>query len=240
MSDKVAKSEIRMFPEMEAGSRYMLGQARNIYDTSGGLPSTYVGMDPYRLAGVREQARLGAGPDVATMTALPEWQKTISGGYLGSNPFLDAIVQRAAGAAQRGPISEYAAANRTASGGFANAMLDARSRVAERLYGADYDQERGRMLAALAYAPQMQLMPYFGAAQLQSAGAAMEADEAARRQEEMRQFEWPYERLARLERSYATSPMNRVRQTKNWEPFDWGQAIAQGVSGMLSPPSLIG
>ncbi len=96
------------------------------------------------------------------------------------------------------------------------------------------------MLQALAFAPQVQAMPYYGAMQMQMAGSALEADEAARRYEEMRQFEWPYERLSRYERSLAGSPLNRVRQTKTWEPFNWGQAIAQGVSGMLSPPSLMG
>lgn len=130
----------------------------------------------------RQAAQTPGVPQAATQQA----QDTLSGQYLGGNPYLDAMYDQAASAVTRNyqeAVAPTVAANFGLSGrtgsnmAFANAMDSSRdtlsrnlSGMAANLYGPAYEAERDRQMQALGMAPETAALPYFGASQLMNIG----------------------------------------------------------------------
>lgn len=107
----------------------------------------------------------GAQQDLAT--------KTLQGGFLGSNPYLDQTFNRAAMATQGQLSSQFAGAGRNveqSEGNRAQQLND----LATGIYGGAYDQERNRQNQVLGMSPQLQQGAYADYDRLAGVGASRE------------------------------------------------------------------
>jgi len=98
---------------------------------------------------------------------------TMNGGFLNSNPYLDATFQR--GAQQIGNQMDtlYARSGRDLVAS-APARGEALASYATQLYGGQYQNERGLMNQAMAMAPGLANQDYIDTAQMRDVGSAVE------------------------------------------------------------------
>jgi hypothetical protein len=101
-------------------------------------------------------------------------QKSLSGGFLGSNPYLDSTFNQAALATQNQLASQFGGAGRNvaASQGLRSQQLND---LATQIYGGNYANERNLMQGTLGYAQPLGNQAYTDAAALSGVGAAQEA-----------------------------------------------------------------
>lgn len=168
---------------------YGFGEAQSQYKS--GQPAYYPHQTVAPFSSVTQEAlnaqrarALGGSP--LQNQANIEAGRTLSGGYLNSNPYLDANFQ--AGARQisnafrdttSGNQSAFSRAGRYGSG--LQAYVDRRSEdtlaqnlgeLASKTYGENYQQERANQLRALAFAPQLINQDYQDLRMLGNVGAA--------------------------------------------------------------------
>lgn len=103
--------------------------------------------------GVRDS--LTSGTNVVN-AAVPGYLKTINGDYLspGSNPYLDATYNHAAGLVGAGVDSRFESAGRYGSGAHQGVLQEGMNNLATSIYGGNYQTERARQDAATTGAPQ--------------------------------------------------------------------------------------
>lgn len=82
-----------------------------------------------------------------------ELMKTINGGYLTSNPYLDQIYDHASKLIGAGVDSRFESSGRYGSNSHAEALAEPLAGLAGNLYGGNYSAERGRQAAAAMGAP---------------------------------------------------------------------------------------
>jgi hypothetical protein len=150
--------------------QYGLGQAKSAYD-QGGAP--VIPFSPYSeqaLTGVAQRAQTGS-PLVSS--AQDYAQKSLQGGFLGSNPYLDATFNKAALATQNQLASQFAGAGRNvgASEGVRSQQLND---LATGIYGGAYNQERQLQQGVLGSVLPLANQDYVDLGQLGNAGSAVE------------------------------------------------------------------
>lgn len=110
---------------------------------------------------------VGAGQDYVT--------KSLNGGFMGSNPYLDATFNKAAGAVTNQVQSNFATSGRNARGvdaaGFAGDMLND---LATQIYGGAYENERNRQQGVLPYVNPLAEADYRDLSALGGVGAQVE------------------------------------------------------------------
>lgn len=125
-----------------------LGDAQNLYNTSGPSQATQTGIDEL----------LGFNP-AGAQSALDLNQRTLAGDFLSpsSNPWLQQAFDSGADALQGRLGSQFAAAGRnvgpSAGGAFQGATAQGLSSLAGDIFGGNYQQERGRQMQAMGMAP---------------------------------------------------------------------------------------
>lgn len=100
-------------------------------------------------------------------------RKTLNGGFLNSNPFLDATFNKAAMATQGQLASQFAGARRNvdqSQGNRAQQLND----LATSIYGGNYANERNLMQGALGYAQPLGNQAYADAQALSGVGAQID------------------------------------------------------------------
>jgi hypothetical protein len=158
--------------QRQGGPRYYPG------DMTAGL-----GQDTQAALGMfRNQAQAGS-PMVQPLNQM--MSGTLAGDYLNSNPYLDAVYDRAADAVTRnyregvapGIDARFDSAGRFGSGMWANQQDAARQQLgrqlggmASNLYGQNYANERANQMKAAALAPSTMPMSYFDAQQMLNVG----------------------------------------------------------------------
>jgi hypothetical protein len=247
------KTENKLDPRLDEQSTYGLTRSRELYGRADQMPSQYVGIsDPRQqgmeqIMGVANQRMNPLQQGVAYGSALPEWQKTLSGGYLNANPYIDDIVGRSAQQAGASQVGGFATGGRFGSGAMANAIADSTMATASNLYGANYQNERNRMMEALGQTGAMDQLQfadrdrqiadrnrqYSDAERMQGVGQQYEQDQLSLAQEEMRQYMNPYMQQQMFERSLSSSPLNRAGTRTESRGFDWGGAIMGIAGGMM-------
>ena len=141
---------------------------------------------------------------------------TLQGDYLGSNPYLDSMYDRAASGVTRNyqeavaPTigAKFGMSGRSGSGAYMNAMDSSRDQLgrslegmAANMYGNAYNQERGRQMQAASIAPKTAELGYYDASQLMNVG--QQSDDLRQRQIEadFNKYNFnqmrPYENLGR-------------------------------------------
>jgi hypothetical protein len=150
--------------------QYGAGQAQNLYDSGGTKVVPFSGDTRAGLGMITARATGGspinqASEDLAT--------KTLEGGFLGSNPYLDQTFNRAALQTQNQLASQFARSGRNveASEGLRGQQLND---LATGIYGGAYDAERNRQQQVLGMAPGLASSQYMDADRLLGVGAARE------------------------------------------------------------------
>ena len=237
MGDKSQKTTSRIDPWLYSQSQHAIRGARSLYDDQRALPSQYVPMHAYTQQGLGMAADIAGTPGGTPVarSSMGEYLGTLRGDYLNANPYMDEVVRRSVGASTSPLHGVFGTAGRFGSGVYANALADAAQETASRLYGANYEAERGRMMQALQMAPTMYGMQFADAEALETIGGKYEAAEAARNAEAMRQFMWPYTKQGLFEQSLAGSPIAADRTTETKVPFDW-----TGAAMSIFSPSVPG
>ena len=230
-----SKSQTKINPLLGEQGEFAVDEARGIYNQmKGNRPSTYVGISPERqqaLDFITNMAQNG-GTGVAG-TALGEYNKTMSGGYMNANPYLDDIVNRSVGAAAGSQTSGYAGGGRFGSGAMANAQADAMQQTASSLYGANYQQERDRMMGMLDRSGTIDDMQYQDARNLSAVGQQYETDQANQNQEAMNVYNADAQTLSTFLSMLGQNPlMGEVTTTMSGSSID-PMAIASGAAGAL-------
>lgn len=152
-------------PYLQSG----LGRAEDLYQQ---------GEQVVPLANETEQSLQGAAARAQNGSPLTDSAqnlatKTLDGGFLGSNPYLDQTFNRAALQTQNQLSSEFARSGRNveASEGLRSQQLND---LATGIYGGAYDSERNRQQGALGVANSLANQDYVDLGQLGQVGAARE------------------------------------------------------------------
>jgi len=233
MGDTETKTKINPWL---AGQSYFAGnEARRLYETMGDAPEQYVGISGQRQGAMDQmmaltQRRGGSGVPQA---AVGEWNRIMGGEYLdgGANPYLNDIVNRSANQAGAAQMGGFAGGGRFGSGAMANAMASAMQGTASNLYGANYQNERQNMMAAMGHAPMMEQMQYADMMRQQQVGQQYEDDQANRNKQDMVNWMQPYMRLQQFEQSLGNNQLGK--ESTVTKSFDWGGA----AMGLLNPAS---
>lgn len=157
-----------LLPYQQQGAK----EAGTVYDNESGgkniAPLSQETQDAWDAAAAR--ARAGAG-NVQAAQALNT--KTLQGGFMGANPYLDATFNRAALQTQNQLASEFARSGRNvdASEGLRAQQLND---LATGIYGGAYDSERNRMQDAVGQSIPLANQDYVDIGQLGQVGAGRE------------------------------------------------------------------
>lgn len=149
--------------------QYGLNQAQQIYQR-GANTVPFAPQTEAAISGTTQRALAGSP---VTQAAQNYATNTLQGGFLGSNPYLDATFNKAALATQNQLASQFGAAGRGAAGseGLRAQQLND---LATSIYGGDYQQERNRMQGLVGQAGALANQDYVDLAQLGGAGAQIE------------------------------------------------------------------
>lgn len=149
--------------------QYGLGQAKSIYD-QGSNVVPFSPQSEQALQGVTNRATAGS-PLVSS--ANDYVQKSLSGGFLGSNPYLDQTFNQAAMATQGQLASQFAGSGRNvdASQGLRSQQLNG---LATQIYGGAYNNERQLQQGVLGSVLPLANQDYVDLAQLRGAGSDIE------------------------------------------------------------------
>jgi hypothetical protein len=152
-------------PYLQAG----LGQASQLYNQG----RSVVPFAPQTEAAIQGTTQRALQGSPVTSAAQNYATQSLNGGFLGSNPYLDATFQRAALGTQNQLASEFARSGRNigASEGLRSQQLND---LATGIYGGDYQQERNRQQGVLGQAGALANQDYIDLAQLGGAGAQVE------------------------------------------------------------------
>jgi len=204
-------------PTMRPYVQYGLSEAQRLYQTPN-VPQYYPGQT-YIGPSQQTQTALEAAQTRATMgnplvpAAQQQLQQTISGQFLGANPYLEAALQPAFGAAQRQyesatnqALSNFSRAGRYGSGAMQGALTNIGGEFGRALTGtagqlgyANYADERARQMAATQLAPGMAAQDYADIQRLANVGQQTEAYQEMALQDAINRYNFaqqaPYSKL---------------------------------------------
>lgn len=221
---------------------YMGGAATAANDlyTGGGTPVTpFADETNQALTAATNRATAGspvsgAAQDYAT--------KTLNGGFMGSNPYLDATFNKAAGAVTNQVQSNFGMAGRNVRGPDAQGLAtDKYNELATGIYGGDYEAERARQQQLVPFSSGLANQDYVDIGQLANVGAQREALSQEQAGQPAQNLDAYLARLSGLSGGYGNTsqniPMNRnviggaaagANLGKSFGP--WGSLIG-GIAG---------
>lgn len=130
--------------------QYGMNQAQSLYNQG----NQVAGFNPYQQQAQQMVYDRATAGDPTIGAASDYVQKSLGGGFMGSNPYLDATFNKAALATQNQLASQFAGAGRNvdqSQGLRAQQLGD----LATSIYGGAYENERNRMQGVLPYAQQL-------------------------------------------------------------------------------------
>lgn len=134
---------------------------------------TYADFSPQTQQALQMQQNTALGNPLDQYASM-EAQKTLGGGYLNANPYLDQMADIAASKAQNAVSSQFSQAGRYGSPAMARATAEGVSNAVLPMYGQAYNQERENMQRSLALSPQVNQLQYQDPAQLANVGQMYE------------------------------------------------------------------
>lgn len=184
--------------------QYGLGQSRALYD-QGTNVVPFSQQSEQALQGIQQRATQGSPlVDAAQQYA----QKSLTGGFMGSNPWLDNTFEQARLATQGGLASEFGRSGRNvgaAEGLRAQQMND----LATRIYGGNYAQERQLQQGVLGQATGLANQDYVDLAQLRGVGSDVEGLAREYQQAPGQALDQYLGRVGQLQGQTTTSPLYR-------------------------------
>lgn len=234
MSSGGSTQTVNNFPEWAIPyAQDFLGRAGQVAD----LPyqpyegQTVAQFNPYQTGGYNAIAQRAAQGSPVMDAASGEMTRTLSGGYLNANPYLDSMVDSAAADIRR---SADATAGRSA--GYGNTGLAqftdrAVADASTRIRSEDYARERGYMQGALGMAPAIANQDYTDAQQLINAGNAFQGQDQRNLTDQYTRFQeargYPQQQLNVLGGALGL-PMGRTSTSEGGN--GWGQALGTGLA----------
>lgn len=215
---------------------------------------TYVPFSPQTEAGLgmmQNRALAGSPINAAAGNMLTN---TLNGGFLNTNPYLDAMYNQAASGLTRnfreavspGIDSTAVNAGRYGSEAWANLRDSANQQLgtslggmAANLYGNAYGQERQNQMGALAYAPSIANQDYYDASQMMNVGNMVQQQAGNVLQSDMDRWNYntnlPYQNLQRYMGTvggpgYGQST-NSQTQTPLYQAPAWQGALGGALAG---------
>jgi hypothetical protein len=184
-------------------------------------------LNPYETQGYNAQAQRALQGSPINQAAGSELTKTLSGGYLNSNPYMDSIVNKAAGDVNRNYDQVAARSGSFGNSGVEESRTRALADSAMTLRGQDYSAERGRQQNALGYAPSIANQDYLDADRLTGAGAGFRSAEQANLNDDYSRFtearNYPREQLGILGQGLGMNYGNTSTSKESSNP--WNTAI---------------
>lgn len=138
---------------------------------------TVAQLNPYQQAGYDAIAARALQGSPVSDAAASEVTRTLQGGYLNANPYLDAMVDRTAADIRRSADVSEARSAGYGNTGRAEVTDRAVADASAAIRGQDYARERGYMQSALGMAPTIAGQDYIDAGQLLGAGQGMQGQE---------------------------------------------------------------
>lgn len=150
--------------------------------------STQADLNPYQVQGYNAQAQRAMQGSQTIDAAAGEVNKTLGGGYLNANPYLDSMVDRASQDVRRNMTSVDQRSGSFGNSGVQEATARGLADVSSQIRGADYQQERGRMAGAVGQAQGIANQDYVDAQALTDAGAGFQRQDQAQRTDDYARF----------------------------------------------------
>jgi hypothetical protein len=162
---------------------------------------------------------------------------TLSGKYLGSNPYLSSVIDQASGDVNRNYDAVAARSGSFGNSGVESARFKALADSANSIRYQDYGTERNRMQSAIGMAPSIANQDYVDANALTGAGAAFRAADQANIDDDYSRFtearDYPREQLAILGQglgiNYGTTTQTKEKSNP-WNTAIGALAAAYGGS----------
>lgn len=176
----------------------------------GGPPVVHFSPQTQQALSMAEQRATAGSP--VNRAAQDYTTKTLSGGFMGSNPWLDQTFNKAAGAVTNQVQSNFGLSGRNPRGidaaGFAQ---EGYNDLAASIYGGDYQAERARQQQLVPFAGQLASQDYADIGQLANVGAEREALEREYVMSPSTNLDTYLARLSGFPGSTTTVPMERNR-----------------------------
>lgn len=216
-------------PHLETGVQ----NAYNLYAGGGGAPVTPFSSQTEQALQMAENRALAGSP--VSGAANDYAAKTLQGGFMGSNPWLDQAFNRASGAVTNQVQSNFGMAGRNPRGidaaGFAQ---EGYNDLAAQIYGGDYQAERARQQQLVPFAGQLASQDYTDIGQLAGVGAQREALQSQYDNQAGNSLD-AY--LARLSGIPGGTVTNLVPTERNWLA---GAAGGASMGSMFGPWGMLG
>lgn len=204
---------------------------------------TVADLNPYQVQGLNAQAARAVNGSPVMNAGSSELQKTLSGGYLNNNPYLDAIVNKAGQDITGNMTNIDARAGSFGNSGVQSATAKALADSAMNLRYNDYSNERGRMMSGLSMAPTYANQDYTDAAALQAAGQRFQQNQQANLTDQYQRFQeaqqYPYKQLDTLGKGVGLNAgQTTTLQTPGTSPAATGLGTAASLyslGGQKSP-----
>ena len=181
---------------------------------------TYVGFAPETETALNlATARATAGNPLLNQ-AQTEASKILSGDYLSptTNPYSTALFNQMADDVTSKVQSQFSKAGRLGSGANQEILSDSLGRLANEVYGDQFNRERQLQAQAITQAPGLGAMDYDDITRLQQVGAEKESLEQARLQDAIARFDYeqtkPFTKLNQYLGSLGASVPTNTLQTR--------------------------
>ena len=178
-------------------------QARNLFQSASPnfFPNqTYTDFAPETTAALNLTTQRALNNPLLS-SSQTEINKILSGDYLSptSNPYSQALYNQIAGDVTSGVQSQFSKAGRLGSAANQAVLAEELGKVANQVYGDQYNRERENMMAATQLAPQLAQADYSDIQALAGVGQTKEAMDMAKIQDAMARFDFeqqkPYYKL---------------------------------------------
>lgn len=209
-------------------------QARQLYDQGGPQyfpDSTVIPFSPQSETAMNLQQQRALMGSPVTQAGQQELTSTLSGDYLGSNPYLDQIAGNITDQTQSAIDSQFAQAGRFGGGAHAREAGEGISNSLANLYGQSYESERDRMMGSMGYAPQMAAQDYIDIGMLGDVGAQVEGKAGQQLQDQVNRFNFGQNQPQQNLQNYLGLIQGNYGGTSTTEQPIYGGGPMQGALG---------
>tara|TARA_R110002012_G_scaffold56741_1_gene145770 strand:- start:1443 stop:2258 length:816 start_codon:yes stop_codon:yes gene_type:complete len=215
-------------------------QAQNLFQSSvpNYFPSqTYTGFAPETDVALQLASNRAVNNPLLA-SSQNEINSILQGDYLSptTNPYSQALFDQMSGDITSGVQSQFSKAGRLGSGANQEVLASELGKLANQVYGGQYDKERANMVNATALAPQLAQADYTDIQALAGVGQTKEDLEMAKIQDAMARFDFeqqkPYTKLREYLGSIGANVPTTTSQTQPVFRNTAGGILGGALSGM--------
>ena len=205
---------------------------------------TVAQFNPFQTQALNAQANRAIQGSPVMDAASTEMQKTLSGGYLNSNPYLDQIIAKAGNDITGAMTNIDARSGSFGNSGVQGATAKALADSAIGLRANDYAAERSRMGTAMGMAPTFANQDYIDSQQLFNAGQGFQQQNQANLTDQYQRFQeaqaYPTKQLDTLGKGLGLNFGSQTTvQTPGTSPAATGLGAAASIYGLSGGKSTV-